>query len=333
MTFYDNNLNEIPTLEIRPIGDNSLLYEIFRRYIKTDLKGIGLISSRDLYHHGVINHLYNDFMNDNIELICVNVSDHKFNEGILQTLNLKIPYIVLVNEPYLNKDNCVYFPYWLLSSKIFSDSDSFDLEPKKYYVSCLNRNPRNERIYNFVKLKQLLFANEMYITFYQQYPNSNQFITNDSISDLDDNIKHLFFKEFNQLLINFNDQEQRTIMSIDYTGHHQSMLNVITETYHDAVYLSEKTFKPIRAKQLFLMCGSAYSIKHLRELGFDTFDDYIDHDYYDTELDWKKRIDKMHEVLLGVYSQIPTIYLETEYRRNNNRKYLINYGYNKIKQL
>ena len=117
-------------------------------------------------------------------------------------------------------------------------------------------------------------------------------------------------------------------MSIDNPGYQESMLNIITETYHDTLYLSEKTFKPIRAQQLFLMCGPANSIKHLRDLGFDVFDDIIDHTYYDSESDWEKRIIKMHELLVEIYYDIPTMYKETKRRRNNNRKHLLNFRYN-----
>ena len=342
MTLVDNYLKLLPKRIFRlskdpnklrrfsAIGDNSLLYEIFKREIKSDPKVFSIIGSIDFDSNRKIENYYIE--NNNVDLICINVSEHKLNEfdnHSLNTINLKIPYVILINEPELENQKRMYFPYWLLASKIFTELDNNNSSlPKKYYVSCLSRNPRKERIYNFVKLKQLSFFSEMYITFYQKHPFTNEIINNDNIVEIDNDIKELFFKDFKSLPLELNLNEQLIVMSIDNPGYQESMLNIITETYHDTLYLSEKTFKPIRAQQLFLMCGPANSIKHLRDLGFDVFDDIIDHTYYDSESDWEKRIIKMHELLVEIYYDIPTMYKETKRRRNNNRKHLLNFRYN-----
>jgi hypothetical protein len=66
-----------------------------------------------------------------------------------------------------------------------------------------------------------------------------------------------------------------------YTDSH---INIILETHFDAdgsggSFITEKTFKPIKFGQMFVIVGPANSIAELRAMGYCTFDDYICHDY------------------------------------------------------
>ena len=47
-------------------------------------------------------------------------------------------------------------------------------------------------------------------------------------------------------------------------------------------------------KQLFLIFGNPGTVKFLRSLGVDVFDDIINHDY-DQEPNWKVRVVKIHQ--------------------------------------
>jgi hypothetical protein len=63
-----------------------------------------------------------------------------------------------------------------------------------------------------------------------------------------------------------------------------SYLNVILETHLDVdqsngVFLTEKTFKPIKHSQPFIIFGAAGSIAQLRAMGYRTFDHVINHNY------------------------------------------------------
>lgn len=63
-----------------------------------------------------------------------------------------------------------------------------------------------------------------------------------------------------------------------------SYLNVILETHMDVdqsggVFLTEKSFKPIKHCQPFVIIGAAGSIQQLRNMGYRTFDHVIDHSY------------------------------------------------------
>lgn len=73
--------------------------------------------------------------------------------------------------------------------------------------------------------------------------------------------------------------------SITVMEHYEnSLCNIIFETVFDAdgsggTFLTEKTFKPIKYAQPFVIVGPAGSLQLLRDLGYRTFDDVIDTSY------------------------------------------------------
>lgn len=74
-----------------------------------------------------------------------------------------------------------------------------------------------------------------------------------------------------------------------------SYINIVIETHMDVdqsggVFLTEKTFKPIKHCQPFVLIGAAGSIQQLRNMGYRTFDHVIDHSY-DSITDTTKRWD------------------------------------------
>ena len=79
--------------------------------------------------------------------------------------------------------------------------------------------------------------------------------------------------------------EYRTTV-IDH--HRDSYVNLVLETHLDVdqskgVFLTEKTFKPIKHGQLFIILGAKGSLAELRNYGYRTFDHIIDNSYDDEE--------------------------------------------------
>lgn len=82
-----------------------------------------------------------------------------------------------------------------------------------------------------------------------------------------------------------SDQHTRNDHSVtDAKYHVNSYCNIVMETHFDAdqsggVFLTEKTFKPIKHGQLFFIAGPAGSLQALRDLGYRTFDSVLDNTY------------------------------------------------------
>ena len=85
---------------------------------------------------------------------------------------------------------------------------------------------------------------------------------------------------------NHNDHS----LSVDYLFT-DSYWNIVMETYLDAtggVFLTEKTFKPIKYGQPFMILGTPYSLELLKQQGYKTYNLWID-ESYDQEQDVRER--------------------------------------------
>lgn len=87
----------------------------------------------------------------------------------------------------------------------------------------------------------------------------------------------------------------------------QSYCNIVLETHFDAdqsngAFLTEKTFKPIKHAQPFVIAGGPGSLQTLRDLGYRTFDHAIDNSY-DLELDNTQRWLKLLEAIKKINNQ------------------------------
>jgi hypothetical protein len=86
-----------------------------------------------------------------------------------------------------------------------------------------------------------------------------------------------------------------------------SYCNIVLETLYDAeqsngAFITEKTFKPIRHAQPFVIFGTAGSLDTLRKLGYRTFDHAIDNSY-DLEINNTKRFIKTISAIEQILSQ------------------------------
>ena len=107
----------------------------------------------------------------------------------------------------------------------------------------------------------------------------------------------------------------------------QTYINVITETFcteyqNESMFFSEKIFKPMRARQPFILVGAPGSIKALHDLGFKTFSKWFDESYSDIE-DNTSRIEAVCKLLLELNKKTKTEWLEmyTEMEEVLNHNY------------
>ena len=96
-----------------------------------------------------------------------------------------------------------------------------------------------------------------------------------------------------------------------------SYLNIVLESHMDVdqsngVFLTEKTFKPIKHAQMFVIFGAQGSLQLLRDMGYKTFEHVIDNKYDDIENTterWKKAMDTVITILERSNSEIHDMYL------------------------
>ena len=209
----------------------------------------------------------------------------------------------------------------------------FSEKTKKYKFSCLNGTYWNHRILTYLKLTNKSYFKDMIFTF------GNRPYHNDNLNELrlTENEK----QQFNLLehTVKFLTDERNDIdLSINHPAYQETYVNLVTETNirRSTPMLSEKTFKPIVAGQLFILIASPGAVQFLRDIGIDTFDDIIDH-YYDTVIDPRSRIDLAldqidqldHVDLKSIYDQIkPRLIKNSEYflSQNFRNQFKLNFG-------
>ena len=110
--------------------------------------------------------------------------------------------------------------------------------------------------------------------------------------------------------------------AVDLSVYTDSLFHIVAESRMEESLLSEKTWKIFKVGQIPVMCGPQHAVAHLRRLGFDVFDDIVDHSY-DTVADWKSRIQAMHCSLDKIVELDHDSLLElTRLRRLKNQQHL-----------
>ena len=149
----------------------------------------------------------------------------------------------------------------------------------QFYLSMSKDQPESDN--NFLN-------NAVYLTY--RHPTFN--ITRSDIDRADSKLPLVLDNS------NFNKYPMdRTIDSIQHY-YDTSLINIITETYffNNIIHITEKTYKPIAFMQPFIMVAAPFSLKHIKDMGFKTFDEFWD-ESYDTEINHIERMNKIFNII------------------------------------
>jgi glutaredoxin len=326
MTFYDKDLIQLPEYDKIDWGpgwgnfgeqakNSQLVYYFKNTFFDKDV----CICNNKEFNPTIIN-------NSNVDLVLFNLSDHPYeNDDNMIAWNRNLSQIT---KPYIelksNFKNTDYYPYHLFYSAYHAKFDTVDFDStRQYTISYINRSTRFTRIYLLLKLLEKSY-DDIKINWFK-LSDSNQPIPDSTV--LAEQIGKNLADEFFDIEHTFPDYLPKSEYQLcsDISDFTSSYLNIVTEARCDDIgYLTEKTYKPIRAGQLFLMQGPPGTVSYLRSIGFDTFDDLLDHDKYDHEPNWQKRTDLMLSVLDRAYSHIEDYFLSTASRRLKNKEWLCN---------
>lgn len=110
----------------------------------------------------------------------------------------------------------------------------------------------------------------------------------------------------------------------DIRLYNQTFCHLVAETYkgQHCPFFTEKIFKPIAAKQPFIVFGSKHSIKFLQDIGFKTFSPYIN-EVYDT-LEQPARFNAILEEI----DRIAALSMNELTKLKSELKSIVDYNYN-----
>jgi len=207
----------------------------------------------------------------------------------------------------------IYCPYqWCPEPNDVIDLD-IQIDQIEFPFVCLNGMPRNHRLYALSRLKDLDMFDQGMISLWSTSDLNTRPKSKSNINPpLDNNVpipKGLGLRgcndatRINEFLILNDDQQQlyhhwcQQIPSLthpkfsglpndDATRYQPKFLqyalwNIVNETVGEYPYahMSEKTVKAILTKRPFIINGGRRSLRALKNLGFKTFDQWIDEEY------------------------------------------------------
>lgn len=263
--------------------------------------------------------MYNDYLNDFSNLSTRNVLFLPFNF-------------------YLNRSSR-YFQYNLKNNKI---SDILDYSKKEYHFLSFNQYIHHHRVKIISEIYKNNLQSKFLISFNPKFYES----LGGARYDYENQLTDLGFWDDYQHFLSLPEQkvDYDTDLRIsgygyeDLSPYRKSIISLISDTifFKKQGFISEKIFKPIMYFQPFLIAGPPHYLKAIREMGFETFDGFID-ESYDDEVDDSKRL----EMIINEIKRICNIPLdelkwqlkEIEYKLINNQIKLLTFDYEKYETI
>lgn len=155
-----------------------------------------------------------------------------------------------------------------------------------------NRQPRHQRLIFCCELIKNNLLEKNLVSF-----NTANNLTYDGglniIKNYDENLVETyksFYEKENLRLFLDTQTEDNLANSLNIRHYDESFLSVVNETFvcEDMIFFSEKTWKPIFLGHPFILIGNPGSLKKLKEMGYKTFDRWID-ESYDENIPLKER--------------------------------------------
>jgi nucleoside-diphosphate-sugar epimerase len=166
-----------------------------------------------------------------------------------------------------------WIDYRILNKKIVE----YKPKDKKNLILSYNRNPRPHRIH----LVNQLIENGLFE------------LGKISLGKFEDQGRYKSLSEMTPIEID-RTLDINWAVNIEIPDYKSTFISLVTETLIDTsiLFMSEKIWKPIVTGHPFILLGNVNTLSYLKELGFKTFDKWID-ESYDLEPDHHKKIDKV----------------------------------------
>lgn len=217
----------------------------------------------------------------------------------------------------------VYNNYHFVRTHEVNKKQVFDSPPSRPYIAdVLLGNPKNHRNTFFKLLRANNMLDDCIINLFGIYKSK-------FLEEVDDNIQNII-----------DSAEQKggyvnttNLIDGDFVSQYISMpimdaswYSVVGETIsnNDCFFVTEKTAKPMMAGRPFIMLSGKHTLKHLRDIGFKTFNPVID-ESYDLIDDEYERISAAFDSFQKLCTQDPKdVYNKLHRVLEHNQKIMLN---------
>jgi len=250
----------------------------------------------------------------------------------LERANVNFLILTHIYENHLTRPKLIHHPYWYHEKVVHGFNYTLTpiekvvipplVDQKSYSISCLHGNPRPHRVLNYFKM--------------QEY-SSNKVINQIFGGNLDHRINEDYqlddcYKQWWEI-VNVTLPTRHQIAEseglpnwvnvgtdVSHPAFTDAYINIVPETtIINRIHQTEKIWKPILSGQMFVALANPFYIDRLRKQGVDVYDDVIDHSYYDCELDFETRFNKLHTLIKDLLSKdLLSINIALHNRRQRN---------------
>ena len=256
-----------------------------------------------------------------------NGDTENYTKSELLKKNINNFYILTgnINYWYYTKDKIIFQPQSYLETRFNKklapvlSSEKVINSDRQHLISCYNGRSRVHRIENYILLKEKPYFNKFLFSMHNDFDIEQEKIEWPGVQDLDPGLLAQWENERFKL----PNKNVGSDWSAYDKAYRDTYIAYVTETSINSSYWfwSEKIWRPIMAGQLFLFLAYPNSVQHLRDLGFDVYDDIIDNSY-DKEQDWHKRITMLHQEIERLLSlNLVDIFKNLTERRLRNYNY------------
>jgi len=287
--------------------DKKLLYVIepfgHIDFFKNHLKKINKQLFEDLKKHNVtiiINyshegHLSNFFVKEILKNISYKKIIFLYNDYLNDYDVFKSKNVSFIRVNYYLNRSSRYFQHNLKSNNI---NELLDYSKKEYHFLSFNQYPHHHRVKIISELYKRNIIDKFLISYNPKFYDS----LGDARYDFENQLKDLgyiddykFFLTLPERRVDFETNFQISGYGFeDKSVYVKSFISLISDTifFKRQGFISEKVFKPIMYMQPFIVAGPPYYLREIKNMGFKTFDGFID-ESYDEELDDKIRLEKI----------------------------------------
>lgn len=288
--------------------------------------------------------------NSDIDVVLAFWCDHDWpldNQILTRLAKSTKPCVVLSWTTQIEKhENALFFPFWAMTYPIgrgvrIPTLNEATNRKRNYLASCINARHQFDRFINLTSMQQYWdFFNpgRSIITCPLIDHATNNAVDVDQIANKIKESWPAGATIFKEKLVPLLPLQHPSMSVIDFSNsaslvetitaavpaYTDAYINIIGETSQFDPFVSEKSLKPMLAGQLFVTIGVPGTIQLLTNLGFDVFDDIIEHSRYSEYPDVHIRVQELH-AYIGQMNQWnwEQIFKETEHRRLQNRNHLL----------
>lgn len=235
------------------------------------------------------------YNNLNFYLLIDGIFNHKFGDNV-HVLSSPILSFLAFFENFFQKNHNQQYTI-----------DNFDIYKKENGITSLNGRLRMHRILLLLEFykRNILFDkdNDISFLFYTSDKFNNEFYldyVNEMLGrgEISSEEYNILLDTTNHLPISVNGESGNIPSTVLYGSSFKKIINLVTENTvglecgeaeYNTITFTEKAWIPFRIHQIPIYISQLGYVNELRLLGFDLFDDIVDHSY-DNELDPFKRI-------------------------------------------